>query len=154
MESRKENKKADGNQSDRKGTTQIDLLRRSINWVINDKMFADFRKHGNTKWTPRYLLALAVLAAWSEGQRMTGAFDKATKLSQNMFAQVAICTFQGMMRALVTSTAQLLPLVWSRLHELMQLVGGEYHRIGGWLPLAVDGSRFATPRTKSNEKAF
>jgi hypothetical protein len=154
MGSRKENKKADGNQSDRKGTTQIDLLRRSINWVINDKMFADFRMHGNTKWTPKYLLALAVLAAWSEGQRMTGAFDKAKKLSQNMFAQVAICTFQGMMRALVTSTAQLLPLVWSRLHELMQLVGGEYHRIGGWLPLAVDGSRFTTPRTKSNEKAF
>ncbi|MCH8839316.1 MAG: hypothetical protein IH831_01300 [Planctomycetes bacterium] len=71
-----------------------------------------------------------------------------------MFSQVAIQTFQGMMRALVTSTPQLLPVLWLRLHELMQQAGGEHFRIGQWLPLAVDGSRFTTPRTKSNEHAF
>lgn len=137
-----------------KGTTQKDLLRRAINWVLNEKMFANLQTHGNTKWKPKYLVVLAVLTAWSDGQRMTDAFDKAKKLSQNMFAQIAIETFQGMTRALVTYTTQLLPLVWLRLHELMHEVGGEYYRIGKWLPLAVDGSRFTTPRTKSNEDAF
>jgi hypothetical protein len=117
-------------------------------------MFADLQTHGNTKWMPKYLVALAVLTAWSDGERMTDAFLKAKKLSQNMFSQVAIQTFQGMMRALVTWTAQLLPLLWLRLHTLMQQAGGEHYRIGKWLPLAVDGSRFTTPRTKSNEQAF
>ena len=36
----------------------------------------------------------------------------------------------------------------------MTNVGGEYWRVGRWLPLAVDGSRVSTPRTQANEKAF
>jgi len=142
------------NRSDKPAATQSDLLRRSIDWVLNEKMFADLPRHGNTKWTPKFLVALAVLSAWSEGHRLTDAFDKAKQLSQNLFGQVAIQTFQGIMRALVTWTAQLLPLVWLRLQTLMQQVGGKHYRIGLWLPLAVDGSRFTTPRTKSNEQAF
>lgn len=142
------------NRSDKPSVTQSDLLRRSIDWVLNDKMFADLPRHGNTKWTPKFLVALAVLSAWSDGRRLTDAFDKAKQLSQSLFGQLAIQTFQGLMRALVTWTAQLLPLLWLRLQVLMQQVGGEHYRIGQWLPLAVDGSRFSTPRTQSNERAF
>jgi hypothetical protein len=40
------------------------------------------------------------------------------------------------------------------MHELMERHGGEYWRVGGWLPLAVDGSRVSTPRTALNEQAF
>jgi hypothetical protein len=36
----------------------------------------------------------------------------------------------------------------------MEEVGQEHWRIGRWLPLAVDGSRASTPRTKANEDAF
>jgi hypothetical protein len=154
MGNRNGRQKANGIRSDNKCVTQSDLLRRSINWVLDDKIFADLQTHGNTKWKPKYLVALAVLTAWSDGERMTDAFLKAKKLSQTMFSQIAIQTFQGMMRALVTWTPQLLPLLWLRLHELMQRAGGEHYRIGKWLPLAVDGSRFTTPRTKSNEQAF
>lgn len=118
--------KADSIRADSKPITQSDLLRQSLNWVLNDKMFVNLRMHGNTTWTPRTLVALAVLTAWSEAQRMTDAFDKATKLSEAMFSQVAIRTFQGMMRALVTWTAQLLPLLWLRMHELMQQVGQKH----------------------------
>jgi len=150
---------AASNRSDKSGTTkpsttQSDLLRRSIDWVLNEKMFADLPRHGNTKWTSKSLVALAVLSAWSDGRRLTDGFEKAKQLSQNLFGQIAIQTFQGMMRALVTWTAQLLPLLWLRLQTLMQQVGGKHYRIGQWLPLAVDGSRFTTPRTKSNERAF
>lgn len=154
METGKGRQRLGSNKNDHRQVTQCDLLRRTLNWLLNDKMFADLQMHGNTKWIPSHLLALAVLTAWSEGRRMTDTFDKAKKLSQNMFGQVAIHTFQGMMRALVTWTAQLLPIVWERLHELMQQVGGDHYRIGKWLPLAVDGSRFSTPRTRSNEQAF
>jgi len=142
------------NRSGKARVTQSDLLRRSIHWVLNDRMFADLPRHGNTKWTPKSLVALAILSAWSDGHRLTDAFDKAKQLSQSLFGQVAIQTFQGMMWALVTWTAQLLPLMWWRLQALMEQVGGEHYRFGQWLPLAVDGSRFSTPRTKVMNEPF
>jgi hypothetical protein len=37
---------------------------------------------------------------------------------------------------------------------LMEQIARSHFRIGQWLPLAVDGSRFTTPRTTSNEQAF
>lgn len=155
MGTRNGRQSADSNRSDGTHATQGDLLRRAINWVLGDKeMFADLKVHGNTSWAPKYLVALAVLASWSDGARMTDAFDQAKKLSQRMFSRVAVQTFQGMLRALVSSTTKLLPPLWLRLHTLMEQAGGEYFRIGKWLPLAVDGSRFTTPRTKSNEQAF
>jgi len=134
--------------------TEADRLGRAINWCLNDSMFADLNFHGNTKWSARFLIALAVLTAWGECRRMTDSFDAATGLSRRLFGVVAISSYQGMMRALVRHTVQLLPVVWQRLQMLTEKASPEQFRIGKWMPLAVDGSRFSTPRTVSNEKAF
>jgi hypothetical protein len=85
---------------------------------------------------------------------LTGAFDDARELAAEMFGEVAVTTYQGLMGAMRVYTDQLLSLVWSRVQALMEKVGGEHWRIGPWLPLAVDGSRVTTPRTVSNEQAF
>lgn len=133
---------------------QAKRLRRAIEWVIDEKTFADMRRHGNTSWQSSHLVLLAVLTAWSDAQQMTAAFETAAKLSMNLFGVLAVHTFQGMMRALVTYGPQLIPRMWNRLQTLMQQVSPEHYRIGKFLPLAVDGSRFTTPRTQSNEAAF
>lgn len=130
------------------------LLKRAVNWIVTKDSFAKVRLHGNTKWVPHDLVKLAVLFAWSDSPRMTDAFDKAAKLSQKLFGVLAIKTFQGMVRALVVCGPQLMPCLWARLQGLMEQVVPEHFRIGKWLPLAVDGSRFTTPRTESNERAF
>lgn len=133
---------------------QSELLQRAVEWAIEEKLFADLHLHGNTRWEFKPLIALAVLAAWSEASRLTDAFGKARKLAANTLFGVAIRTYQGMMRALVRWTPDVLPLLWGRFQELMQQTDQEHFRIGKWLPLAVDGSRFTTPRTRSNERAF
>ena len=135
-------------------TEQIDLLRQALAWFFNDRMFAKIWTHGNAKWSARSLVTLAILMAWSEASQITEAFKKAASLSNRLYGMLAVATYQGLMRALVTYSPQLLPVVWSRLQCLMQRCGAEHFRIGIWLPLAVDGSRFTTPRTQSNEKAF
>jgi hypothetical protein len=71
-----------------------------------------------------------------------------------LLGSVAVGSYQALTNALVTYGGQLVPLLWHRLQGLMEEVGGEHWRIGGWLPLAIDGSRVGTPRTKANEKAF
>lgn len=142
--------------SQRKNTVvdQGALLKRAVKWIVTKDSFAKMRLHGNTKWVPQNLVVLAVLFAWSDSQRMTDGFDKAAKLAQKLFGVLAVETFQGMVRALVTYRARLIPCLWARLQSLMEQSVPEHFRIGKWLPLAVDGSRFTTPRTASNEGAF
>ena len=41
--------------------TYGELLRKALEWAINDRMFADIRLHGNIKWSPWQIVVLAVL---------------------------------------------------------------------------------------------
>jgi Transposase DDE domain len=117
-------------------------------------MFANVKLHGNVNWLPRLLIVLAILTAWGSEPQMTESFVEASKLSMKFFSTIATVTYQGMMRALVSYSDQLLPIVWCRFQSLIETASPQHYRIGRWLPLAVDGSRFTTPRTTSNEKAF
>jgi len=135
-------------------TVWADLLRRSLAWVSTERIFEKLTKHGNTNWVTSELVALAVLWVWSGHGTLTGAFAEAKQLSLAMFGRVALTSYQGFTAALTKWTTCLVPLLWSRLHVLMEQAGGEHWRIGRWLALAVDGSRTTTPRTKSNEAMF
>ena len=131
-----------------------ELLRRAIHWIAEERIFAKLPKHGNTSWSFSRLIALAVLWVWSDQSKLTDAFEDARNLSMNIFGQVALRSYQGMTEALVNWSGRLVPILWQRLHQLMQEVSGPYWRVGKWLPLACDGSRFSTPRTIDNERAF
>jgi hypothetical protein len=129
-------------------------LLQSLKWIIDKDIFAHLTKHGNTNWTFGELVVLGVLWVWSDKHTLTGAFEHAAQLAVNMFDSVALTTYQGLTAALITWSPTLLPLIQQRLHVLMEKVGGRHWRIGGWLVLAVDGSRVTAPRTASNEAAF
>ena len=133
----------------------FEALQRALAWIINKDIFSKLTMHGNTNWVASELVVLAVLWVWSDKTTLTGAFGHAKHLAESMLGQeAALTTYQGLTAALVTWTATLLPLIQRRFHDLMEKIGGDHWRIGGWLPLAVDGSRITTPRTKSNEAAF
>ncbi len=50
MKSTKEHDKRDGKKPQRK--TNGDDLRRALNWIVSDDIFAHVRLHGNVKWKP------------------------------------------------------------------------------------------------------
>lgn len=136
------------------GLVNADLLQRTIAWVVRDDIFANIAVHGNATWVASQLVTLAILWVWSASSQLTGAFLEAKQLSSAMFGCVALSSYQGLVKALSRYTEQLRPLLWERLHQLMESSGQSHWRIGGWLPLAIDGSRVSAPRTKSNEGAF
>jgi len=136
------------------GPPRSEVLRRALSWVVREDIFASVRRHGNTTWLPQELVAMAVLWVWSSSHKLTEACEEARQLSQECAGSAAVSSYQGMTKALVRYTSQLMPILWMRLHALMEHVGQPHWRIGCWLPLAVDGSRVTTPRTKSNERAF
>jgi hypothetical protein len=151
-------KKRKGNKQGRKNHTTQDsrfqALQRALAWIINESIFSRLSLHGNTTWKAGQLVVLAVLWVWSDKDTLTGAFQHAKNLALSMQGEVALASYQGLSNALVTWTVALLPLIQQRLHNLMEQIGGDYWRVDGWLPLAVDGSRITTPRTKSNEADF
>jgi hypothetical protein len=134
--------------------TQAELLRDALAWAIKDDIFAKLPRHGNTSWQPRSLVITAVLWVWSSQAKLTEAFAEAKQLSERLLGSVAIGSYQGLTQALVRHTERLMPLLWKRLQELMRQTGRSHFRIGRWLPLAVDGSRVTTPRTRRNEQAL
>ena len=131
-----------------------ETLRTAVSWVVNEESFKQLRFHGNTKWVIGDLLFLTVLWVWSDHTSLVAAFAEAHQWSLKMLGRAAVNSYQGLTGALVTVTATVLPLVCERMQALMEQHGGVYWRVGGWLPLAVDGSRVSTPRTAPNEQAF
>jgi hypothetical protein len=136
------------------GAVHLGFLRKAMEWAIDARIFQDLKTHGNTNWMGKELVMLAVLWVWSEKAQLTVAFQEAVVWSKRLFGRVAVGSYPALTSALVTYGGQLVPLLWNRLQRLMEEVGKEHWRIGRWLPLAVDGSRVSTPRTKPNEKAF
>lgn len=116
------------------------LLKRAVDWIVKDNIFCNLKKHGNCNWSPSAIVIVAVFTAWMPSPQLTEAFSKAGELSLNLFGFLAIETYQGMMRALVSNGSNLLIILWNRIHALMEEVSPDHFRIDGWVPLAVDGS--------------
>jgi hypothetical protein len=126
-----------------------------LDWLMFDgSIFANMRLHGNAKWLPKCLVCLALHWAWSESRNLTDAFDEASQSCQGLLESVVPSTYQGFMGVLLRWTAILMNIMWLVLHERMEEIGGRYWRIGGWVPIAFDGSRGTAPRTENNENAF
>jgi hypothetical protein len=136
--------------------TNGDDLRRALNWIVVDDIFADVRLHGNVKWKPLALVCLAIFWVWSSQPGLVEAAKDAIDTVAKLFGSdaVAVKSYQALTDALVRYTPQLLPILWARVQSLMQKTGPDGWRVGKWLPLAVDGSRVSVPRTKPNEERF
>lgn len=127
---------------------------RYIEWFLpSPEIFAGLKQHRNTTWTFIFLITQTLFWAWSESKNVTDAFTSATRQC-NKLDGAALNTYQGLMGALVRWTGELMPLLWSRLHQLMQQLPGGFFEIAGWVPIAFDGSRSSAPRTEDNEQAF
>jgi Transposase DDE domain len=131
-----------------------ETLRAAVEWAVDQRIFAHLKVHGNTAWCVADLILLTVVWVWSNDASLTGAFAEARRWSLDVLGRVAVGTYQGLLKALVTWTASWLPLLWDHLHRLMEEQGGSHWRVGRWMALAVDGSRVSVPRTQENEKAF
>jgi hypothetical protein len=129
-------------------------LMAAIEWLLEDRIFKEIELHGNTSWDPCDLVVLVLLWMWSEKKKLTDAFVDARSKSRKLIRREAVKTYQGLMRALKTWTPKFIPLLQIRLHNLMEEFGAGHFRVGRWVPIAIDGSRATTPRTKSNEQTF
>jgi hypothetical protein len=144
----------DAASTEKQRKTQGDQLARAIRWIVNDQMFADVSVHGNAKWIPVHLVRVAVLWVWSSQPLLVEAANDAIEKAKTLFGTDGIGSYQTLINALKKYTAQILPLILKRMHQLMEKTDEACFQIGLWLVLAVDGSRLDAARTVANERRF
>lgn len=142
-------------QNDSTRDTSRESLKALQDWFLpNGMIFTKLRFHGNTSWLPVSLVWQAVIWSWSVQPNLTDAFDDALSCCRRLLIDGVLGTFQGFMNALVHWTDSFTPLLFTVLQARMEDVGSKFWRVGGWVPIAFDGSRSSAPRTKKNEGAF
>jgi hypothetical protein len=129
-------------------------LRRAVEWVVNEGMFAHLRLHGNVKWTAAALVRLAILWVWSGESSLVAAAEEAIAQVKAFWGTAPVASYQALTGALKSYTAQLLPVLWRRLQGLAEGCHQASWRVGLWLVLGMDGSRLNVPRTEKNELRF
>ena len=134
--------------------TQGEQMATALDWIVNDKMFADVQLHGNVNWVVLDLVRVAVLWVWSSKKTLVESANDAIGKSRELFNSAGIKSYQVLTSALVKYTSQILPPLLKRMHQLMEKVDSGGFRIGLWMVLAVDGSRLNVPRTRANEQRF
>jgi hypothetical protein len=137
------------------GSTNADQFLELQQWLLpDDGIFAKLKFHGNTGWLPCSLVWLALCWSWSECTNVTDAFTQAVECCRLIAGDSALTTYQGLMGALVRWTDPFLCVLWPVVHLRMQAIAEKRWRVGGWVPIAFDGSRSTAARSESNEKAL
>ena len=149
----RKNRKQSTNKSS-SARTNGDDLRRALNWIVTDKMFAGLKLHGNANWTVIVLVRVAVFWMWSAKSSLVEAADEGIGCVKRIYGEIALESYQTLVSALKRYSNQILPILRSRMQNLMQQCDEANFRIGLWLALAVDGSRLGVPRTQKNEQQF
>ena len=118
MRSRKNKKQSTDNSSN--AGTNGDDLRRALNWIINDKMFADVKLHGNIKWTVVALVRLAVFWMWRPESSLVDAAKDGIGCVKRIYGARCVKSYQTLVNGLKRYSSQLFPILRSRLQSLMQ----------------------------------
>lgn len=150
----KQNRNRKARRKQRKANANEIQVQNALKWLIDERIFIGIPWHGNTSWQCYSLVCLAMLWVWSTTPQLTEAFVDARSKAEKLLVPITITTYQGLMKALVSATPKLMPVLQNRMHDLMSKIGGKHMRIGQWVAIAVDGSKETAPRTVSNETAL
>jgi hypothetical protein len=131
-----------------------ETLRAAVLRAVGRDLFAGLKRQGNTARAATDLVVRTVLWVWSDQKTLTGAFREVNRWTIDVLGRSVLGTDQRLLGALTTWTPRLLPIPRDRLHRLMERDGADHLRVGGRVPLAVDGTRVGVPRTRANEAAF
>ncbi len=118
--------------------------------------FQDVRLRRHCRCSPRGLLLLALLWAWSDESGLLARWQAVAPLARVLWPRDVrgVISYQAFLKLLVRWTEELLAVVRPALWLAMQRGRGGAWRIGSWPVFGVDGSKLALPWTRSHEARF
>lgn len=118
------------------------------------KPVARFTRHGNAQLDASWLASVAITCwGWMPDGTLTERVPAACKIVGRVFDREETVTRQGLLKALSTCGSELVKLMTDSLATHVQNLKG-YWTEKGKVDVAVDGSKFAAPRTKENQDYF
>jgi hypothetical protein len=145
---------------DRKSEERIvvnhESVKQAVNSLFTAKAFQGVKARKGSKWTPRMLVVVALLWAWSKADGLKERFQEARKLAAKIFRWLPEPgkSYQGFMKQLRKWHLELQLLPMGELRVLMkQDLFGQWE-IAGYVVIAGDGSRIELPRTEGNEATY
>ena len=105
-------------------------------------------------WTSVALAVVWVLQVVSRGASLDARFEDALGWVRSLVPHgKRRTTYQGFVKAL-RRTPLLPEWIAAAFRERLREGAGPSFRVAGWVPLAIDGTRFETPRSPSCQRAF
>lgn len=114
------------------------------------------RPDARTRWSPKYIALTWIIMAWSIRPGAVSRFEDARDVLARIYRRRHRPgeTYQGLVKASSTWAAVALRELWLHLRPTLTCRMTKAAPWYGWTILAVDGSRFDAPRTRSNERAL
>lgn len=131
-------------------------LRQCLNWLLAGIDWRTITFRDDCRWTPKTLVAAALLWAWSDEQTLRDRFVTVRKIIlclEKKQPQLAT-SYQAFTKILRRWTTRLAVLLQAILQQRMQSELIDHWLIAKYLVFAVDGSRIDLPRTHSHEQAY
>jgi len=105
-------------------------------------------------WRPDLLIKTWLLMSWSTAPTLIDRFETARRWLGNLGKRALPRTYRGFAKALHREAERLMPVLLQALQQKQKALAGNHWLRAGWCAITVDGTRFETPRTQSNETAL
>jgi Transposase DDE domain len=137
-------------------TPHHQALKAALDWLLASANLSDLRFRQDCSWTPKGLIVMAILWAWSDEKSLTQRFSQARKvvMTMGLLTRIPAATYQAFLKMLATWTAMLAMALFDAFRQRMQSDLSERFKVCGFTVFGVDGSRLELPRTESNERRF
>jgi hypothetical protein len=136
--------------------THADDLLGALRWITAHVTWSGIAWRDECTWTPRWLAWAALLWAWSDEKTLTERFRIARKIigrqlgEQDRLAE----SYQAFIKLLRRWTEPLRQALMEAFRQRAEQSLRKVWKVGGWLVMAVDGSRLDVPRTRRNEQRY
>lgn len=111
-------------------------------------------RHGNAVVEPRTLAAMAIVCwGWSMRRTLSQRMEEAAEVVARLFPDAQTASRQGVCQALRTCGEQILQAIVQHLQQELPRLKGHW-TTAGRPTFAVDGTKFAAPRTVQNGQLF
>jgi hypothetical protein len=137
-------------------TPHHQALKAALDWLLAAARLSDLAFRGDCSWTPRGLIFMAILWAWSDEKSLTRRFSHARKvvMAMGVLARIPAATYQAFLKMVATWTVALAMTLFDAFRRRMQSDLAARFEVCGLAVFGVDGSRLELPRTESNEARF
>ena len=130
-------------------------LQRAMSGLFDERMFAGWKRHGNSKWSWPSLVCMALIWAWGPEEGLQQRFRCGLAvLARWSRSRRWGLTYQGFVKVLLARSDRIVPALSHRLRQRMQELASDELRVCGQALIAVDGTRIEAPRTPPNEAWF